>query len=72
VSAALDSARCEHPVASVLYNLPFAVQPFASAFGSVDRRRRAMTKTVVLPGLDRRKVTEITQFTPRRSAAARI
>src|SRR5688572_6788964 len=25
-------------LASVLYSLPFAVQPFASAFGSVDRR----------------------------------
>ena len=25
-------------VASVLYSLPFAVQPFASAFGSVDRK----------------------------------
>jgi molybdate transport system permease protein len=27
-------------VASVLYSLPFAVQPFSAAFGAVDQRRR--------------------------------
>jgi molybdate transport system permease protein len=47
-------------IASVLYSLPFAVQPFATAFGSVDRRlleaswslgvsRSATFRRVVLP-----------------------
>jgi len=33
-------------VASVLYSLPFAVQPFASAFGSVDQRLLAAAATL--------------------------
>src|SRR5947208_1514478 len=47
-------------VASILYSLPFAVQPFSAAFGSVDRRlldaswslgvsRAATFRLVVLP-----------------------
>jgi molybdate transport system permease protein len=33
-------------IASVLYSLPFAVQPFAAAFGTVDRRLIAAAQTL--------------------------
>jgi molybdate transport system permease protein len=57
-------------VASVLYSLPFAVQPFSTAFASVDRRlleaswslgvsRRATFRRIVLPLSTRGLVTGV-------------
>ena len=36
-------------IGSVLYSLPFAVQPFASAFGAVDRRLMQASYTLGVP-----------------------